>query len=295
MIRYYMSTLDIDLHKSNLFSKGYTSLTLDELISTEFKNKLRNTVYKDDMTEMNPQFNKLRFDCRSTLTSEEFIEICEKYNLLRSKSSIFGQVANLDINHDNYNQPPLFRYRTSLGFSDTEHHNSTLDEERISKFTNFLLEIKDKVLQVSQFWYYSETPVNDEEIELVNQIWKKVFDVFYSDKFSIKNSPPSAPIQKTRYGLGCSLEPHEDGAANTNIFALLIYLNNRYDKSEGGYLTLGKGEDSIDVEPHIGNIAIIDFTEHDPLHAVSEVTSGDGRYAFLTFISNTEKIIYPKK
>ena len=293
MIRYYMSTLDIDLHKSNLFSKGYTSLTLDELISTEFKNKLRDTVYKDDMTEMNPQFNKLRFDCRSTLTSEEFIEICEKYNLLPRKSDLDNLIFG--INHNNYNQPPLFKYQTFLQFSDTEHHNSTLDEERISKFNDFLLEIKDKVLQVSQIWYYSETPQNDKEIELVNQIWKKVFDVFYSDKLSIKNSPPRAPIQKTRYGLGCSLERHEDGAENNNIFALLIYLNNRYDKSEGGYLTLGEGEDSIDVEPHIGNIAIIDFTEHDPSHAVSEVTSGDGRYAFLTFISNTEKIIYPKK
>lgn len=288
-----MSTLDIDLHKSNLFSKGYTSLTLDELISTEFKNKLRDTVYKDDMTEMNPQFNKLRFDCRSTLTSEEFIEICEKYNLLPRKSDLDNLIFG--INHNNYNQPPLFKYQTFLQFSDTEHHNSTLDEERISKFNDFLLEIKDKVLQVSQIWYYSETPQNDKEIELVNQIWKKVFDVFYSDKLSIKNSPPRAPIQKTRYGLGCSLERHEDGAENNNIFALLIYLNNRYDKSEGGYLTLGEGEDSIDVEPHIGNIAIIDFTEHDPSHAVSEVTSGDGRYAFLTFISNTEKIIYPKK
>ena len=293
MIRYYMSTLDIDLHKSNLFSKGYTSLTLDELISTEFKNKLRNTVYKDDMTEMNPQFNKLRFDCRSTLTSEEFVEICEKYNLIPRKSDLDNLIFG--INHDNYTQPPLFKYQTFLQFSDTERHNSTLDEERISKFNDFLLEVKDKVLQVSQIWYYSETPQKDEEIELVNQIWKKVFDIFYSDKFSIENSPPKAPVQKTRYGLGCSLEPHEDGASNSNIFALLIYLNNRYDKSEGGYLTLGEGEDSIDVEPHIGNIAIIDFTEHDPIHAVSEVTSGDGRYAFLTFISNTEKIIYPKK
>lgn len=288
-----MSTLDIDLHKSNLFSKGYTSLTLDELISTEFKNKLRNTAYKDDMTEMNPQFNKLRFDFRSKLPPEEFIEICQKYNLLTRKSDLDNLI--FDINHDNYNHGPLFKYQTNLQFSDTEHHNSKLDEERISKFNDFLLEIKDKLLQVSQIWYYSETSKNDEEIELVNQIWKKVFDVFYSDKFSIKDSPSIAPIQKTRYGLGCSLERHHDGASNDNIFALLIYLNNRYDKSEGGYLTLGEGEDSIDVEPHIGNIAIIDFTKHDPSHSVSEVTSGDGRYAFLTFISNKGKVIYPKK
>lgn len=286
-----MSTLDIEFHKNNLFSKGYTSFTLDELISTEFKNKLRKTVYKDDMTEMNSQFNKLRFDCRSELTADEFVEICEKYNLLARKSDIENLIFG--VNHDNYQDPPLFKYQTHLEFSDTETHNSKLDEERISKFHNFLLEIKDKLRQVSQIWYYSETPRRDEENELVNEIWKKVFDVFYSDKYSIENTPPP-PIQKTRYGLGCSLEPHEDGAENNNIFALLIYLNNRYDKSEGGYLTLGSGEDSIDVEPHIGNIAIIDFTKHDPEHAVSEVTSGDGRYAFLTFVSNKEKIIYRK-
>lgn len=287
MIRYYMSTLDIDLHKSNLFSKGYTSLTLDELISTEFKNELRNAVYEDDMTEMNPQFNQLRFDCRTTLESDEFVEICEKYNLTAKKSDLSNLTFAVP---DEDSKTKVFKYQTNLRFSDTNPLNSKLDEDRISKFKNFLLEIKDKLHQVSQIWYYSESPKEDKEIELVNEIWKKAFNVFYSDKFSIENTL-QAPIQKTRYGLGCSLEPHEDGASNSNIFALLIYLNNRYDKSEGGYLTLGEGKDSIDVEPHFGNIAIIDFTKHDPMHSVSEVTSGDGRYAFLTFVSNKEKIV----
>lgn len=95
----------------------------------------------------------------------------------------------------------------------------------------------------------------------------------------------SASTYLTYYDKGCLLNNHSDGTGTGRICALLIYLNEDYNKDDGGILIL---ENEYDVLPIFGNVAIIDLQSYDILHAVSKVTGGIGRYAILSFVKTKE-------
>lgn len=87
-------------------------------------------------------------------------------------------------------------------------------------------------------------------------------------------------VDFTYYDNGCRLDNHSDGTGTGRICACLIYLNESYDKNDGGYLVLNNTEIVL---PTFGNVAIIDLEKFDVPHCVTEVTGGIGRYAMLSF------------
>jgi Rps23 Pro-64 3,4-dihydroxylase Tpa1-like proline 4-hydroxylase len=92
-------------------------------------------------------------------------------------------------------------------------------------------------------------------------------------------------IQFSYYNKNCRFVPHHDSLETGNICSILIYLNENYDSNNGGLLILGNEE----INPIFGRCAIMDLTKHDIRHGVTEVISGDGRYAILSF-PKTKKI-----
>jgi Rps23 Pro-64 3,4-dihydroxylase Tpa1-like proline 4-hydroxylase len=82
----------------------------------------------------------------------------------------------------------------------------------------------------------------------------------------------------TYYNNKCKFTPHVDEYA-VKLCSILVYLNENYDKNNGGLLLLNDEE----VIPTFGKCAIMDLSTHHIKHGVSEVIGGIGRYAILSF------------
>lgn len=275
-----MNILDIKTHKENLDNLGYTKLDITELMGEDFKNSFRNSLYQDDMMEMANQFNTIRFDLTSPIHPDKMQEIVEKHNLL---------VRINDFKNINFSEETkLFKYQTNFAYNKPQ--NKKLDNSEIEDIQNFidLITSQTPIDNISQIWLYSRGPEYNNEFSSIDLIWKQIYDLFYSNEYP-ENTVSRSLIEKTRYSKNCYLEPHEDGQGNGNIFGIIVYLNNRYNKSDGGYLTFGEGDSAMEIEPIFGNIAVIDFSKNDPRHAVEKVTEGDGRFAYISFIKSTIK------
>ena len=172
--------------------------------------------------------------------------------------------------------------------------------EKKKEILNF---IKTNKVPVQQVWFfhdsirdilgemfYSELRTNRDWYEIIeneysvykNFIYKIVrylFDFDNNQKF-VLFSPTL-----TYYDTDCELGNHSDGTTTARICALLIYLNETYDETDGGLLILNNKEKVI---PTFGNIAIIDLQSFDIPHQVTKVTNGIGRYAFLSFVKTKE-------
>jgi Rps23 Pro-64 3,4-dihydroxylase Tpa1-like proline 4-hydroxylase len=84
------------------------------------------------------------------------------------------------------------------------------------------------------------------------------------------------------YNDGCFLLNHQDAIndiKNRGHCVILIYLSSDYQKGNGGELIVGN---ELEVEPIFGNVAIMDFTKHNPEHAVREV-KGYNRFCYINF------------
>jgi hypothetical protein len=126
-----------------------------------------------------------------------------------------------------------------------------------------------------QKWYYFHiADINDDFKRLADKIVKELYDI---DGELDNNS------SLTYYDSGSFLKKHQDGYVDGRICVVLIYLNDSdYNQEWGGNLVFN---DTNTIAPLFGNVAVLDFTKHNPYHEVKEVVGGYGRYAFLSFVS----------
>jgi Rps23 Pro-64 3,4-dihydroxylase Tpa1-like proline 4-hydroxylase len=124
---------------------------------------------------------------------------------------------------------------------------------------------------VDQIWYYGYPSNPTDSIELVGKIFKKFYE--------IDTAKPSS--QLTMYNDGCYLLNHQDASDGENKpnCVILIYLSTDYSDGNGGELIVGN---KLKVEPIYGNVAIMDFTKHNPHHAVTEVKNYN-RFCYINF------------
>jgi Rps23 Pro-64 3,4-dihydroxylase Tpa1-like proline 4-hydroxylase len=166
--------------------------------------------------------------------------------------------------------------------------NSVIELNRKSKYESFIMNksfdeleiIKNDILEnytdgvnnsVDQIWYYDYPSKPSDSLELVKKIFKKFYD--------IDVVKPSS--QLTMYNNGCYLLNHQDasGGENKPNCVILIYLSTDYSDGNGGELLVGN---KLKVEPIYGNVAIMDFTKHNPHHAVTEVKNYN-RFCYINF------------
>lgn len=146
------------------------------------------------------------------------------------------------------------------------YYSSTCDNERIS-----------------QMWYWNHnfdnmnSNVNKKTLNTIKNGLNKIINFFYD--FSEDTNYSHDELQFSYYNKNCRFTPHHDGYGTGNICSILIYLNENYDSNNGGLLILGDEK----INPIFGRCAIMDLTKHDIRHGVTEVISGDGRYAILSF------------
>jgi hypothetical protein len=147
-------------------------------------------------------------------------------------------------------------------------------------------EILSKNQKMAQIWFYASFNAILQPLEIdiaeYQKLLKKITD-FYFD-FD-ESQEYSAPIDVTYYNDNCELGNHSDGTGTGRVCAILIYLNETYDESDGGILVLNNNEKIL---PIFGNVAIIDLQTFDIPHMVTKVVGGLGRYAILSFVRRKE-------
>ena len=147
-------------------------------------------------------------------------------------------------------------------------------------------EILSKNHKMAQIWFYGSFNAILESLQInikeYQDLLKKITDFYFdfdeSQQYSI-------PIDVTYYDNGCELGNHSDGTGSGRVCAILIYLNETYDETDGGILVLNNNENIL---PIFGNVAIIDLQSFDIPHQVTKVTGGMGRYALLSFVKTKE-------
>lgn len=141
-----------------------------------------------------------------------------------------------------------------------------------------LCEIKNKILKnytfekgysLDQIWFYKNI-----ESRKILDFRHKLYSLFYS-------STGNCGTTITLYNDGCFLKNHQDNVLGNRDCAMLIYLSTDWDESKGGELVI---DNTTIVPPIYGQVAILDFTNHNPYHMVNEVT-GFNRYCLLNFCS----------
>lgn len=274
--------LDVDYHKKKIQDNGYTSFTLYDIFEKEWVDSFKNLLYKNSVSEMKPQFYRVRADFHTKLSPSIIKSIVNTFNL-----DFVGGVLD-ESSYIKNNQ--TYAYKLKLFAKEKEilkKYCEPLSEEQIENIQDFVDYIQKTSHFISQLWLYDH--VTDDIIQpLVKDVSYKILELLYPEysKESIRESG----IYKTHYSKNCFLAEHTDGGyENENIFGMLIYLNDRYEPNSGGQLTVGVGSNSITIPPLFGNIAIIDFCKFDPEHGVDLVKNDLGRYAFLTFMSSVDK------
>ena len=142
---------------------------------------------------------------------------------------------------------------------------------------------KVKEDSISQLWFYNNTDGDiDEFLELdaintiknsLTNILKYLYD--YDDSVEIDHNE----LQLTLYNKNCRFTPHKDNPESEYICAITIYLNENYNKDNGGLLFL----DGESITPELGTCAVMDLQTHVIEHGVTEVTGEVGRFAFISF------------
>ena len=126
---------------------------------------------------------------------------------------------------------------------------------------------------LNQIWYFEPPFYPTESCE---NILKPLIKYFYDYEFK------GAQSDVTMYNDGCFLLNHQDAVDDIDKrghCVILIYLSNDYEKGKGGELVIGN---ELIVEPTFGNVAIMDFTKHNPHHAVNMV-KGYNRFCYINF------------
>lgn len=147
-----------------------------------------------------------------------------------------------------------------------------------------LEKIKNLNLRATQRWYES-TSVNFDKIKLKYQ---SIVDNF------IKNLYPGIdPYHQDAISVyidGDHSEIHRDGQNQGRVCVVLAYLTPEEEYNGSGDLIIIGDEEQdqsnnpVRVKPVKGNIAILDFTNHNPFHGVLPVNPEFVRYCYISFI-----------
>jgi 2OG-Fe(II) oxygenase superfamily len=152
--------------------------------------------------------------------------------------------------------------------------------------------MQEQNLRATQQWYESSFNVDRKKFfrELVNSFIRQYYPEIKEDFSNLHHQDAF-----TLYKKGDFSENHRDGQNLGRLCVVLIYLTEeKYYNTAGGILTIS-GDHQTDknplaVKPVRGNIAMIDFTRHNPFHEVRLVTEDFDRHCYTAFLWNLDKI-----
>lgn len=152
-------------------------------------------------------------------------------------------------------------------------------------------------LTVTQQWYELKQGEDVEYVKYFHQLIKKIILPIYPE-INVDCNNLEFQSALTIYQKGDFIDFHRDGENEGRLCAILIYLSPKtnYDNSYGGQLQISSDDEGelgkipvTEIEPVRGNVALLDFTGHNPWHAVKKLTEDWKRVCFISFLWNKDK------
>lgn len=153
-------------------------------------------------------------------------------------------------------------------FTTLKHTNCGNSDSTNDSFEN-LEKLKEQYAPLKRFqvWYEDNNfrpKMTNEEYTFIRNLFISIVENLYPDDSYDDNFH----IYSTMYNKMCYINNHQDGTNDLRLTNILIYLNEDYKDGMGGELVI---QNDIKIKPELGNVAILDFSQNNPLHAVSEV------------------------
>ena len=169
------------------------------------------------------------------------------------------------------NTPLQFKPNEFKSFEEFENKKNEL----IKEYKPSLLGGKNSKL--SQIWYSMKYDNTRNHIaDILKNIIKENYNIEYPMEFM---------WELTMFTEDCYIEEHIDGNDSNRLAGILIYLNEDYDKENGGLLKVTDPitKEITEVVPEFGQVVIIDYTKHSVSHEVTPIKKGK-RLAICAFI-----------
>ena len=170
------------------------------------------------------------------------------------------------------------KFQTMFTNDKNNHLETNQEKERLYNLYN------DE--DITQIWFWNNHwPTIANYLNLDGEPLRKRIESGLNDMikflYDLEESAPLVhkELQLTYYNENCRFTPHTDGPQSGILCSMILYLNENYNRDNGGLLVFN---DEL-ITPELGICAIMDLTKHDIRHGVTKVTGGSGRFAILSF------------
>ena len=246
-----------------ILKDGYLNLDI-----TEFPNIIDDLQYVYDNIDSIKSMN-LVYNFNSEANDDEFKSL--------ENNIISKEYFNLkDINISDWFESKGINNRFVA--TNIEIHDLTKTDSLINTFDKFTK------VGMNQTFLELQLPAEPPSVELdnlynrSNKILDTIYKKVYGDRYFKTNR-----VNITNFKKNALIQPHQDGYSSDRICGILVYLNKDWNPIDGGSLII---ENDTEIPPTYGNIIVLDYTENNLVHSVSNVTHDRGRWAILKFYSS---------
>ena len=225
-------------------------------------------------------------------------DIFSEEELIKLENAISNDVKlGYDVQYPDGNYKWLYRLTASPKPDESKPYDPNFN----NPISPNQIEVKKKIVKsenmiIDQQWYFTGYSCISDYYDNLSTAKEKITN-FIREIYSVTNPINLDPLQITVYEEGDFILPHSDGKSQNRLCALLIYLGSpdNYDSNKGGRLFIQPNgvpfhsnkssiyDMKISVDPVRPNYVLLDFTQHNLLHAVEICKQKFNRYAILTF------------
>lgn len=169
---------------------------------------------------------------------------------------------------------PIADKLKQIEFTHLRHTACGESDSTRDSFEN-LEKLKEKYapLKKWQVWYQDNNfwpKITNEEYTFIRNLFVSIIENLYpADSYDTNFF-----INCTMYNKLCYINRHQDGGSHPKLTNILIYLNDDYKEGMGGEIII---DNNVKVNPELGKVAVLDFSESNPPHAVNEVLDDNFR------------------
>lgn len=252
----------ITYYKEKLLEKGFIDIDLKEVYPSLYQEIRDISNLKQNLLN---SLNAIRFDFNTDVYHDkEFLEKLQ--DEFSTKNSL--KIINYNISQRENELDNLLKIEYKL---DSE----TADSIKLKEYKDIIHDIS---LNTFQSWSKHLVNTNHFLYPFSHNLIKTILTDFYSDK----NYTNNLRADITCFDKRDKIVSHKDSNDNTYLCVILLYLNDDYQEGDGGELIVEKNHK---VEPTFGRLVVLDFTNNNVEHEVTEVLTNFQRVAMTTFVA----------
>lgn len=252
-----------------LLKNGYATFNLKDY-NINYYNQLREIIPYNGVTVLESLMNSFLFCAELKITIPEFYQRFEE--LAKDSGFIFGPI------YEKHKKNAIEKSSDSDNYLSTWFHSQNMDVLRNVKniiFENF-------EFNQNQSWYDGKLEIeNKTYYPIISGIIKGIITDLYDKNVDEYFEKDTLRLSISSFPQGSLITDHQDGYNPSRLAAVLIYLNDDWDSTNGGQLFLDKKQK---IEPEFGNVVVFEFTQNNIHHEVLKIVNDVERWAFITFL-----------